>query len=204
MTLAGARGLAHSFRKSRRSPFAEPRIQAGAESEGDGARAPADLVSPLRRALSVGGLLTLAGCGALPPPKPSTVKVTIIASPNINPTPSGQAAPIIIRIYTLKSDLVFMQSDFQSLFTNDAQTLGTDLIAKREFFMVPGTKQAYDDQMPKEAAFLGVIAAFRDIDTARWRALAPIEPRSANALNVEITRQAVVVPVVKYKEFNLL
>ncbi|MGQ3675289.1 type VI secretion system lipoprotein TssJ [Xanthobacter sp. TB0139] len=165
--------------------------------------APAPAPCLVRRALCLGAFLTLAGCSTVGE-KPSKVKATIKAGPDINPTPSGQAAPTMVRLYTLRNDTAFMQADFFSLTNQPAEVLGEELLDKREYMMVPGGKQAVELQMPPEAGFLGVTAGFREIDTARWRALVLIEPHSENMVDVSIAGTELFVRSALYKTYGWL
>ena len=57
----------------------------------------------------VAALPLLAGivsCSS-PPPPPTVVNLTVSASPTVNPTASGQAAPIVVRVYQLGSTTPF-------------------------------------------------------------------------------------------------
>ncbi|MFG1464171.1 type VI secretion system lipoprotein TssJ [Xanthobacter sp. DSM 24535] len=155
-----------------------------------------------RRALVLGSLFTLAGCSALKPPKSTQVSAKITADLSINPAPNGIATPVVIRLYTLRSDTAFQQADFQSLFTADAATLGQDMLGKREFLMAPGKVEGYKDDVPLETAFLGVVVGFRNIDFADWRAIAPIQENALNAATVNITALSVAIPLVKVYYHN--
>lgn len=154
-------------------------------------------VVPSRRAVVLGGLVALGGCGGAPPPKVSPLRVQIIADPSINPNSNDSPSPTVVRIYELKSDTTFRQADFFALFDNDAQTLGADLISKREFELLPGAKESYERDAPIETDFVGVIAGFRDINAAQWRAIAPIKRERVNDLIVTVTALAVTVVVTK-------
>jgi type VI secretion system protein VasD len=153
--------------------------------------------SPLRRALVLGGLAVLGGCGGTPAPKVSPLRVQITADPSINPNADDDPSPTVVRIYELKSDTTFRQADFFALFDNDAQTLGADLISKREFELLPGAKQSYERDAPIETDFVGVIAGFRDINTAQWRAIAPVKRERVNDLIITVTALAVTITVAK-------
>jgi type VI secretion system protein VasD len=155
-----------------------------------------------RRALVLGSLFTLAGCSALKPPKSTQVSAKITADLSINPAPDGTATPVIIRLYTLKTDNAFQQADFSSLFNADAATLGQDMLGKREFLMAPGKVEGYKDDVPLDTAFLGVVVGFRNIDFADWRAIAPIQENALNAATVNITALSVAIPLVKVYYHN--
>ncbi len=146
-------------------------------------------------------MLALGGCSTLNL-KPGTAKVKIIADPDINPTPLGQPAPTLVRIFTLRNDTAFMQADFLSLADQPAATLGDDLLDKREYVMVPRSKQQFAVSLTEEAGFFGIIAGFREIETARWRALSVLEPHSENMVEIELSGFTVVVRSALYKAYG--
>lgn len=155
------------------------------------------VLRPSRRTLVLGGMFVLAGCGGAPAPKVSPLRVQITADPSINPNADDTPSPTVLRIYELRSDTVFRQADFFALFDNDAQTLGADLISKREFELLPGQSQSYERDAPIETDFLGVIAGFRDINTAQWRAIVPVKRERVNDVVITVTALAVNAAVVK-------
>lgn len=144
-------------------------------------------------AVSIG--IILAGCGAPPPPPPPTVAaVAITAAADVNPDLGGKAAPVAVRVYQLASTAAFNKADFFQLYQNDQAVLGADLIARDEFLISPGGSQQLHAELKPGASFIGVVAAFRDIQHANWRATAappankttPIQV-TVQGLNVSIT-----------------
>lgn len=154
-------------------------------------------VAASRRVVVFGGLVALGGCGGAPAPKVSPLRVQITADPSINPNADDAPSPTVLRVYELRSDSVFRRADFFALFDNDAETLGADLISKREFELLPGAKESYERDAPIETDFIGVIAGFRDINTAQWRAIAPIKRERVNDIIITVTALAVAVTVAK-------
>ncbi len=52
--------------------------------------------------------------------------------------------------------------------------LGADLLAQRDEFMHPGRSETLTIPIPKDTKFIGVSAAYRNIDQATWRVVTPI------------------------------
>jgi type VI secretion system protein VasD len=107
-----------------------------------------------------------------------------------------------LRIYELKSLTAFQAASFFDLLDDDTKALGQDLVAKREIEIKPGEKQAFDRKTPVETHFIGVIAGFRVMDTAKWRASVEIEAERAGAVVVKVTAQTVTINVTKDKRFG--
>jgi type VI secretion system protein VasD len=114
--------------------------------------------------------LALAACAAKPP-KPVETKAMLAASEDVNPDSTGRASPIVVRIYQLRGDTEFNNADFFTLYEKDKETLGASLIGRDEKTLFPGQQLEIDLPLSQEARFVGVVAAYRDLGTSRWRAL---------------------------------
>ncbi len=145
-----------------------------------------------RRSLffSTGGLLALglSGCGSAPDPTP--LNISINADVAVNPGESGQASPIVVRVYELKSIKAFNNASFFD-FDDEAKTLGADLIASNEYELVPGSSKEYTAKVSSEAAYIGVVASFRDIQSAKWKDSIELRKEKKNKFVVYVTGLAV-------------
>ena len=137
---------------------------------------------------AVGGALlgTVAGCASAPkPPRPTLVKARLQASANANPDLRQRASPLVLRLYELKSAAAFESADFLSLFERDQATLGAEMLGREEFTLRPGDMQRWDKAVGPEVRFIGVIAAFRDIERARWKTLIAVKPNLSNTVSIQ-------------------
>jgi type VI secretion system protein VasD len=159
-----------------------------------GVRAPTCLQRGLGRswALHVAAALALglAGCGS----KPARISGVIEAAAGINPSVSQRASPLLLRVYELKSATAFNAAAFVSLYQRDQAELGADLLGREEFMLAPGESRSYAKTLAADTRFLGVVAAYRDVERARWRAVVPVAPGEkqeivirADALAVQAT-----------------
>jgi len=151
---------------------------------------------PFRLVLSLAALLaalTLAGCGKPKPVPPTIVKATTIASVDANPDGSGRASPVAVRIYSLRSLAAFEAADFYSLYENDAAALGADLAGKEEFILSPGQSSPLEKTLADDVRYLGVVAAFRDIERASWRASIALPKGATTPVTVGIGARSVTV-----------
>ncbi|WP_117190040.1 type VI secretion system lipoprotein TssJ [Rhizobium terrae] len=139
----------------------------------------------------------LAACGGVP--KPTPVEVTINADAAVNPGETRLASPVVIRIYELKSLKAFNNATYFD-FDDEAKLLGADLISSREFEMLPGTEKKYDREISSEAAYIGVVASFRDMQSAQWRDSVELEKESQNRFMIYVTSLAI--RIQKYSRFN--
>jgi type VI secretion system protein VasD len=130
---------------------------------------------------------TLAGCGgASAPPPPTVAALTMTAAADANPDPGGAAAPVTVRIYQLASTAAFEQADFFQLYNNDQTVLGADLLGRDEVTITPGGTQQLVKELKPGVTAIGVVAAFRDIQHANWRATAAPPANKTTAIAVSI------------------
>jgi type VI secretion system protein VasD len=114
-------------------------------------------------------LAACAGPAPPPPPDPTIAMVTVNAAAYVNPNPQGQASPVLVRIYFLKSPTAFMEADFFQLLDSDEAVLAGDLSAREEFALAPSGSRSLTREIKDDGRFVGVLAAFREIDGSLWR-----------------------------------
>lgn len=136
-------------------------------------------------------LAVLAGCAGAP--KPTVVKAILNAHSSVNPDVRNRPSPVTVRIYGLKSRAAFDSADFFSLYDKDKETLGADLLDKDEFQLMPGENRPFEKQFSPETRYLGVVAAFRDLERAQWRTTVAIVPNQVSTIQVKLERNSVTI-----------
>jgi len=136
-----------------------------------------------RAALALCLVVSLGGCGLFgfaggPPAQKEQTKLDLLieTAPGLNPDSQGRAAPILLRIYELRSDLVFQDADYFSLQNADKATLGADLLAVDQFILRPGETRTIRRKSHPETSALGVFAGYQDLPNATWRAVYKLAP----------------------------
>lgn len=122
----------------------------------------------------------LCGCG-----KPS-IELAVASQANVNPDHTGRPSPVIVKIYEMRSDLAFSQSDFGPLFESPVQVLGADLLAADEQLLVPGEARRITYEPVEGTRFMGVVAGFRQVDRAAWKIVAPVDCEASNIVGIEL------------------
>jgi len=134
--------------------------------------------------------LLVGGCGmprALKPePEPTVVELTVEAASNINPDRGGRPSPVLVRIYELKDLGSFKGADFFSLFEDEQGTLGGDMVARDEIMLAPGERYQATRPIADDTRHLALMAAFRDIDRARWRSSVAVPANRTTPVTVRI------------------
>jgi type VI secretion system protein VasD len=145
------------------------------------------------RLLSVAGGIALAGgCGSSSPP---LLQGSIKAEANTNPDVRGRPSPIVVRVYELRALGAFDSADFFSLFEKESETLGGELVGREEYDLRPAETRPYRRQLQPDTKFIGVVAAFRDLENSRWRQTAPVPGKRAVTLTIGIEAKAITVAV---------
>ena len=67
-----------------------------------------------------------------------------------------------------------------------ARSWAATLLGRKEFDLKPDAEVAYNDTISPEARYIGVVAGFRDIGSATWRAIELAVPETENTLIVNV------------------
>ncbi len=141
---------------------------------------------PVLTAMLMLGLL-LQGCGGKDPVRPEArLDAVLNASGDVNSGPGQTPRPVSIRVYELKSAGAFSSADFFSLYDREGAALGADLLNREEVSLAPGEWQRVEKVLEPDAAYLGVVVAFRDIDRSQWRSVTRLRPDATNKVVVNV------------------
>ncbi len=140
-------------------------------------------------------LLALSRCASAPPPPkpkpPPVLTLTAIGGANQNPGPSGAPEPVEVRVFLLTATDAFDRADVFALTDRDKQTLGEDAAGSESFILAPGETHTLTRELKPGVRAVGVVALFRDIDSAAWRASAPVTDSGPTKLTLTVGRLAV-------------
>jgi type VI secretion system protein VasD len=141
----------------------------------------------LARLALVSSAVALAACASAPPPPVvSNIQLSVAAGADANPDARKRASPVTVRIYALKSAAPFEAADFFSLYEKDTATLGAELVQREEFLLRPGEEKALPLKFGPEVKAIAVMAAFRDLERARWRAVQVVDVGKEAELKVKL------------------
>ena len=129
-------------------------------------------------------ILWLSACSS--GPKPTVLKTDLRVQANINPDMSGRPSPVVVRLYELKSLSAFNNADFFSLYDRDRETLGSELVTVDELHLTPDETRQFKRTLQQDTQFVGVVAAFRDLEHASWRSATAITPHKVTRLIIQL------------------
>ena len=122
---------------------------------------------------------------------PPAIEAEFRAAVDLNPDHEGNPSPLVVRLYELKSVTAFNNSGFFALYDNDSSELGDDMKGREEMEFQPGQALFLERELELETRYVGVMAAYRDIENARWRAVFEVEPGSDTEVIILLDRLAV-------------
>jgi type VI secretion system protein VasD len=125
---------------------------------------------------------------AAPAPMPSVAEMSFFVGADVNPDRSGRPSPVIVRTYELKSLVAFNGADFFSMFEREKEIIGPDLVARDEWALMPGNNRQVIKNLQKDTRYVGVVAAFRDLDRSQWRAATLILPNQTSRVEIRLDR----------------
>lgn len=141
-------------------------------------------VRQLARIFSLALFLSLSACASQP--KPTVARVTFDVQPGVNPDTRGRASPIVVRMYELTSLTAFDSADFFSVYERDKETLAGELVAREEFQLLPAEKRQFERRLQLTTRYVGVVAAFRDLERSQWRATVAVPAGASIAVGIRL------------------
>lgn len=130
----------------------------------------------MKRLLVSIGIGLLWGCSAANMVVDPDTEFLFKVAKGVNPDANGRPSPLVVRYYELSSRSQFEREDFERLFDTPESSLGPDLLVREELELQPGSELEITRRLNPNARFVGLVAAYRDIETARWRALVEVDP----------------------------
>ncbi len=118
--------------------------------------------------------------------EPETYEVRLAAGADANPNAAGRPSPTLVKVLTLNADATFRDADFFDLFEETEQTLGADLANQAVTTLTPGEEITIDIEGMEETGFIAVIAGFRALDDAEWRAVAPLSTFRKERVRIDL------------------
>lgn len=103
--------------------------------------------------------------------KPSTIRLTLLADPNINANEKGEASPIEVAVVYLSEDSKLLAADYDQLGGDILKkTLSKNYIDHQEYTLLPGQyKPLPVMELEEKNNYLGVIAYYADANHSEWK-----------------------------------
>lgn len=102
---------------------------------------------------------------------PVSLQGQISAAAKINPDVGGRPSPVAVKLYQLQEPGSFETADFFTLWRTPGAALEADLVSTTDLAIAPGKEHEFAEEIEPATRFVGVVAAFREVELSRWRAL---------------------------------
>ena len=119
------------------------------------------------------------------------VDLRIVATGEVNPDDNGRPSPVVVKVVELASPGVFESAEFFALYQDQEQTLGADLLATEEYELKPGDVQDFKFALKPESGYVGVLAAYRQLDQVNWRLVLPLNLKQKNQITLLLNRRGI-------------
>lgn len=119
----------------------------------------------------------LAACATSQP----TAAINIQSARYLNPDINGNAAPVVVTIYQLKSPFAFKNASYDELDNNSASILGGDLVDKQVLSVRPNQREGINLALEQNTKYIGIMAGYRNINEATWHTIVRIPNGEKNA-----------------------
>lgn len=147
----------------------------------------------IKSMLAIGVVLTMVSCSFFGGDSGADVQLNVLVNKQVNPDPSGRASPLVVKIYELDDKLAFETKDFFSVYDANDEALQKAILEQKEYQLNPGHEIHKGLVTNPKTKFIGIVAAFRDIEIAKWRAVAKVEPGEEH--KITFTLQGVTIEV---------
>ena len=148
-----------------------------------------------RSVVALGLAALLASCAPPPPveqPDPTVAQVNVVAAEDANPDPTGRASPTVVHVYALQPGAPFEIGDYEALTGGELGELGETMTRIARFVILPGRESKKVFELPDGTSDVGITAAYRDVDTSKWRVKQAVTPNAVTILNARIGANEVV------------
>jgi hypothetical protein len=93
----------------------------------------------------------------------------------------------------LSERTTFDNLTFDQIFFNGSLLLSDTLIAEHNLALQPGEQITHKTQIPAESVFIAVVAAYRDIDHAKWKHVYSVKAHSHRTTHLKLDAYGITV-----------
>ncbi len=104
-----------------------------------------------------------------------------------------EATPIAFKVIQLKDQSLLLQADYEGLFSDIEQALGTTYLQHDDYVLLPDEFSFIEPTaIAEHTRYIGITAAYHDYDAADWKAIVKIQPAGhAYALFAELGKHTI-------------
>jgi len=119
-------------------------------------------------------LLLLPGCAATEHAAAVPYSITFNVAADVNPDLNRKPAPIVLKVFQLKTTSAFDGADFFSLQGKPDEALAGALLGVDRVILRPGESRTLRYPGSVDARAVGVVAEYRSLEQNRWKMSVPL------------------------------
>lgn len=105
--------------------------------------------------------------------QPSSVRLTLLAEPDINKNESDEATPVNLQVIYLSEDSKLLATDFDQLNDEEsdlAKILGKNYIDHQDYTLLPGQYKPLEPlKLEEKNQYIGVVVYYADENITEWK-----------------------------------
>lgn len=137
--------------------------------------------------LGLVSVVVLSGCTVANYVVDPYTNLSFETSDDINPDASGRASPLVVRVYELRSADTFRSAGFFDLYDEPDSVLEQDLLSTNEVLLRPELVETLPTMtLNKNTRYIGIVAAFQNIDEAEWKMVLDANPRGYKDIKIVV------------------
>lgn len=133
--------------------------------------------------------------------QPSTLRLTLLAEPNINPNNEKQPSPINLQVIYLTEDSTLQATYYDQLQEAELKTiLGKNYLDHQDYTLVPDQyKPLPEIKLDEKNQYLGLIAYYSNPEISEWKRVIKLNGTGGNRYNVlaQVKKQHLIIKVEK-------
>lgn len=153
--------------------------------------APIVTTQTLSRLVILITLVLISGCETVSLVWAPYDNIVLVAQPSLNPDINQRPSPIQVKIYELSSRTTFDNLNFEDSFTQGETLLSKELVSSANYTLQPDETIRHKVMLQPETNYIAIIAAYRDIDNAKWKFVYEISPHSHSKHTVTLSKLAI-------------
>jgi type VI secretion system protein VasD len=120
--------------------------------------------------------ITISSCTAIKETVLPTHRAIMMiqSDKGLNPNEHGRPSPLSVYVYQLKEEEAFSNAEFFPLYEQGKETLGDDYLGLSKISVAPNIESKLTLKLKSGVNYLGIVAAYRDVDSVQWRLVLPV------------------------------
>ena len=130
----------------------------------------------------------------------TNLKLALSIAGDANPDEAMNASPVFVRLYELKANEAFTDSNFIDLYERDQEVLADAFIARQDLEpLIPGTERSETFVLSEETRFVALFAEFFQYENADYSVIFPVTKNNIlkDTIEVRVRSNRIELPVLE-------